>query len=157
MTFTVWRRHNSDICASTNRYEPQCGCPLHVQFIWKGAPCVFEGKKLVFQNKWSLNTRSWSEAQSKVADLETRLKNFSEGKVVPKDRTIEAALREWYEFREQNKLGNTKAKQVGGKHVEWCEKNNILLLTAFTTEKAMKWRVTLPYRTGTSPITSRSR
>jgi hypothetical protein len=46
MTFTVWRRHNTDVCESANRYDPRCGCPLHVQFVWKGAPGVFEGKKL---------------------------------------------------------------------------------------------------------------
>ena len=80
MTFTVFRRHNRDICESTNRYEPRCGCPLHVQFVWKGAPGVFEGKKLAYQNKWSLETRSWSEAQTRVNDLEKRLKDFVEGK-----------------------------------------------------------------------------
>jgi integrase len=150
MTFTVWRRHNRDVCDSTNRYEPRCGCPLHVQFVWKGAPSVFEGKKLAYQNKWSLETRSWSEAQSRVKDLEKRLKDFADGKIVPKGMTVEAALQEWYKFRDQNDLGNTKAKQMGGKLVEWCEKNNILLLTAFTTDKAIKWRLTLPHRSGDS-------
>ena len=150
MTFTVFRRHNRDNCKSTNRYEPRCGCPLHVQFVWKGPPGVFEGKKLAYQNKWSLETRSWSEAQTRVNDLENRLKDFVEGKQVPKDVTIAAALQEWYEFRHQNKLGNSKAKQMGGKLVEWCEKKNILLLTAFTTEKAMKWRMNLPHRSGDS-------
>lgn len=150
MTFTVWRRHNRDICASINRYEPRCGCPLHVQFVWKGSPGVFEGKKLAYQNKWSLETRSWSEAQSKVKDLEKRLNDFAEGKVVPEGVTVEAALQEWYKFRDQNALDNSKAKQMGGKLVEWCDKNNILLLTAFTTDKAIKWRVTLPFRSGDS-------
>jgi len=150
MTFTVWRRHNSDVCASTNRYEPRCGCPLHVQFVWKGAPGAFEGKKLVHQNKWSLETRSWSEAQTRVNDLEKRLKEFAEGKEAPKEETVAAALLEWYKFRDQNKLGNTKAKQIGGKLVKWCEENDILLLTALTTDKAMKWRLTLPFRSGDS-------
>lgn len=150
MTFTVFRRHNRDNCDSTNRYEPRCGCPLHVQFVWKGAPGIFEGKKLAYQNKWSLETRSWSEAQSRVDDLEKRLKDFAEGKQVPKDETVAAALQEWYKFREQNGLSNAKAKQMGGKLVQWCEKKNILLLTAFTADKAIKWRMTLPHRTGNS-------
>jgi len=148
--FTVFRRHNRDNCDSTNRYDPRCGCPLHVQFVWKGAPCVFEDKKLAYQNKWSLGVRSWSEAQSRVKDLENRLKDFAEGKVVPKGMTVEAALQEWYKVRDQNDLGNIKAKQMGVKLVEWCEMNNILLLTAFTTDKATKWRLTLPYRSGDS-------
>src|ERR1035441_2300328 len=123
MTFTVWRRHNRDVCDSTNRYEPRCRCPLHVQFVWKGALGVFEGKKLLYQNKWSLETRSWSEAQSKVKSLEKRLKDFAEGKLVPKGETLEAALQEWYKFRDQNDLGNTKAKQMGGKLVERSEEH----------------------------------
>ena len=150
MTFTVFRRHNRDVCDSTNRYEPRCGCPLHVQFVWQWAPGVFEGKKLAYQNKWSLEVRSWSEAQSKVKSLEKRLKDFAEGRVVPKGMTVEAALKEWYKFRDQNALGNTKARQMGGKLVKWCEENNVLLLTAFTTDKAIKWRLTLPHRSGDS-------
>ncbi len=150
MAFTVWRRHNRDNCESTNRYDPRCGCPLHVEFVWKGDPGVFEGKKLNYQNKWSLETRSWSEAQSRVKDLEKRLKDFAEGKVVPKGMTVEAALKEWYKFRDQNALGNTKAKQMGSRLVAWCEENNILLLAAFTTDKAIKWRLTLPHRSGDS-------
>jgi hypothetical protein len=150
MTFTVFRRHNRDNCDSTSRYEPRCGCPLWVQFVWKGTPGVFEGKKLAYQNKWSLETRSWSEAQSKVKELEKRLNDFAEGRVVPKGTTVEAALQEWYKFRDQNALGNTKAKQMGSKLVEWCEENNILLLAAFTTDKAIKWRLTLPHRSGTA-------
>lgn len=150
MTFTVFRRHNRDNCDSTSRYEPRCGCPLWVQFVWKGTPGVFEGKKLAYQNKWSLETRSWSEAQSKVKELEKRLNDFAEGRVVPKGTTVEAALQEWYKFRDQNALGNTKAKQMGSKLVEWCEENNILLLAAFTTDKAIKWRLTLPHRSGDS-------
>ncbi len=150
MDFTVFRRHNRDNCASTNRYEPRCGCPLWVQFIWKGAPGVFEGKKLAYQNKWSLETRSWSDAQSKVTGLEKRLDDFAKGKVVPKGMTVDEALKEWYKFRDQNALGNTKAKQMGSKLVAWCEENNILLLAAFTTDRAIKWRLTLPHRSGDS-------
>lgn len=150
MTFTVWRRHNRDVCKSTNRYDPRCGCPLHVQFVWKGSPGIFEGKKLQYQNKWSLETRSWSDAQSRVKDLEKRLKDFAEGKVVPKGMTVDAALQEWYKFRAQNGLDNTKAKLIGGKLVDWCEMNSVLLLGAVTTDKAMKWRLTLPYRGGDS-------
>ena len=69
---------------------------------------------------------------------------------MPKGMTVEAALQEWYEFRDQNELDNTKAKLMGGKLVEWCEKNNILLLTALTTDKVIKWRLTLPFRSGDS-------
>jgi hypothetical protein len=67
--------------------------PLWVQFVWKGAPGVFEGRKLSYQPKGSLETRIWSDAHSKVPALEKRLKDFAEGKVVPKGMTVEAALK----------------------------------------------------------------
>ncbi|MFZ0733642.1 MAG: hypothetical protein WAM79_15070 [Candidatus Sulfotelmatobacter sp.] len=66
-----------------------------------------------------METRSWSQAQSNVKDLEKRLRDFAEGKVATKGMTAEAALQEWYEFRDQNGLDNTKAKQLGGKLVDW--------------------------------------
>ena len=84
-------------------------------------------------------TRSWSEAQSKTRELEKRLKDFAEGKVVPKGMTVEAVVQEWYEFRDPSDLDNTKAELMGGKLMEWCEKNNILLLSALTTDKVIKW------------------
>ena len=82
MTFTIFRRHNRETCDSKNRYDPRCGCPLHVQFVWKNGNAVFEGKKLTYQNKWSLGTRSWSEAQSNTKNLEKRLKDFAEGSLL---------------------------------------------------------------------------
>jgi hypothetical protein len=150
MTFRIHRRHNRK-CSSENPYDSRCKCPLWVQFGWKKADAVFEGKKLTCpQTKWSLGTRSWSEAQSKNKELQERLKDFAEGKVVPKGMTAEAALQEWYEFRDQNGLDNTKARLLGGKLVDWCEENNILLLRALTTDKIIKWRLKLPFRSGDS-------
>lgn len=97
-----------------------------------------------------METRSWSEAQSNVKDLEKRLKDFAEDKVVPKGMSVEVASQEWHEFRDQNGWDNTKAKLMGGKLVEWCEKNKILLLSALTGDKVIKWRLTLPFRSGDS-------
>ena len=45
MTLTTFRRHNRENCDSKNRYDPRCGCPLHVQFVWKGAPRRIRGQK----------------------------------------------------------------------------------------------------------------
>jgi integrase len=151
MTFRIHRRHNREKCHSKNPYDPRCRCPLWVQFGWKRANAIFEGKKLTSpQTKWSLGTRSWSEAQSKKKELEERLRDFVDGKVVPKGVTVKAALQEWYEFRDQDGLDNTKAKLMGCKLVDWCENNNVLLLTALTTDKIIKWRLTLPFRSGDS-------
>lgn len=125
MTFRSYRRHNRKRCHSKNPYDPRCGCPLSVQFGWKKEDAVFEGKKLTNpQTKWSLGTRSWSEAQSKVTALEKRLKDFGEGKVVPKGKTIKEAVKEWLDFRQRYGKGNTKPDLMGRKLIEWCEKEN---------------------------------
>ena len=118
MNITIWRRHNRDGCDSKNRYDPRCGCHLWAQFVWKGATGVFEGKKLTYQNKWSLETRSWSEAQGKAKDLEKRLKDFADGKVSNKGISVEDAVKEWWALREQNKLNNVKAKLMGQKLID---------------------------------------
>jgi hypothetical protein len=55
MTFTVWRRHNRDVCDSTNRNDPRCGCPVARSIRLERGTGVFEGKKLTYQNKWSLD------------------------------------------------------------------------------------------------------
>jgi integrase len=150
VTFTIFRRHNRETCDSKNRYDPRCGCPLHVQFVWKNGDAVFEGKKLTYQNKWSLSTRSWSEAQSNKNSLEKRLRDFAEGKVVPKCKTIKEAVKEWLDFRQRYGKGNTKADLMGRKLIEWCENENILLLSAITTDRAIKFQMSLPFRTGDS-------
>jgi integrase len=150
MDFTVFRRHNRDVCKSKNRYDARCGCPLHVQFLWKGIPGIIEGRKLAYQNKWSLETRTWSETQSKVKKLEKRLTDFSEGKVVVKGKTVEGTVKEWLAFRERHGKGNVKAELMGRKLVRWCEEENISLLSGFTTDRAVSFQVSLPFRTGNS-------
>ncbi len=45
-------------------------------------------------------------------------------------------MKEWLELREQNRLDNTKAKLMGQKLIDWCEKNGALLLTALTTDRS---------------------
>ena len=133
------------------RYAPRCGCPLWFQFVWKNGKTVYDGKKLNYQNKWSAETRSWSEAQSKAKELEKNLQALAEGKTVSqKGVTVEDAIKEWLEFRSKNGLDNTKADLMGRKHIDWCEKNEILLLTAITTDRAIKFRMSLPFRTGDS-------
>jgi hypothetical protein len=59
-------------------------------------------------------------------------------------------MNEWLEFREKNGLTNTKPKLMGQKLIDWCEKNEILLLTAIKTDRVMKFRMSLPFRTGDS-------
>ncbi len=39
---------------------------------------------------------------------------------------------------------------MGQKLIDWCEKNEIQLVTATTTDRVMKFRMSLPFRTGDS-------
>jgi hypothetical protein len=82
MTTTIYRRHANDCPEKSNRYAPRCGCPRWFQFVWKNGKAVYDGKKLNYQNKWSAETRSWSEAQSKAKELEKNLRALAEGKTV---------------------------------------------------------------------------
>ena len=44
----------------------------------------------------------------------------------------------------------TKPKFMANKLVEWCKKNEVLLLSAITPDQAIKFRMSLPFRTGDS-------
>jgi len=151
MDIIIYRRHSADCDQTADRYAPRCGCPLWFQFNWKRASTVLDGKKLKRgQNKWTANTRSWSEAQTNAKKLDKGLEDLLQGKTVRHGGTVEAAINEWQEFREKNGLTNTKPKLMGQKLIDWCEKNEILLLTAITTDRVMKFRMSLPFRTGDS-------
>jgi hypothetical protein len=69
--------------------------------------------------------------------LEKDLEDLLQGKTVRHCVTVEAAIKEWLEFREKNRLVNTKPKLMGQKLIDWCEKNEIFLLTAITTDRVM--------------------
>jgi integrase len=151
MDIIIYRRHSADCDQTADRYAPRCGCPLWFQFNWNRASTVLDGKKLKRgQNKWTANTRSWSEAQTNAKKLDKGLEDLLQGKTVRHGGTVEAAINEWQEFREKNGLTNTKPKLMGQKLIDWCEKNEILLLTAITTDRVMKFRMSLPFRTGDS-------
>jgi integrase len=151
MEITIWRRHSKDCPDRDDRYAPRCGCPLAFQFNWIQASTTFDGKKLKRgQNKWSANTRSMSEAQRNARKLENDLEDLLQGKQVRHGIAVETAIKEWWQFREKSGLGNTKAKLMGQKLIDWCQENDVLLITAFTTDRAMKFRMSLPFRTGDS-------
>ncbi len=111
MEILTYRRHSADCEQKGDRYAPRCSCPLWFQFNWRPASTAFDGKKLRrCQDKWSANTRSWSEAQSNAKKLEKDLENLLQGKAVRHGVSVEAAVSEWLEFRRKNRLDNTKSK-----------------------------------------------
>lgn len=152
MEITIYRRHTNQCSEKEDRYAPRCGCPLWGEFNWPQPQTTFDGKKLrLGQNKWSLNTRMKSEALRHAAKLENDLEALLEGKLVRhKSISVEAAVLEWLTFRSKNGLTNTKAKYMGNKLVEWCKKNDVLTLSAITPDQAVKFRMSLPFRTGDS-------
>ena len=153
MEVTIYRRHSADCKHKDDRYHPRCGCSLWFQFNWTQAETTLDGNKLGRgQNKWSAETRIWSEAQTNVRRLRTDLEALLECKPVRQNITVQAAVNKWLEFPGKNGLTSTKGKLMGEKLVAWWEKNNIVLLTAMTTQGVMEFRMSLPFRTGDSSI-----
>jgi integrase len=151
MEITIYRRHIKRCSQKDDRYAPRCGCPLSGQFNWPQSTTKFDGKKLKHgQNKWSLNARTWSEAQQNATKLERDLEALIQGKPARKSLTVEAAVQEWLYFRSKIGLTNTKPKLMGDKLVDWCKNNDVAVLTGLTTERVMKFRTSLPFRTGDS-------
>lgn len=135
MEITIYRRHSADCKYKDDRYHPRCGCSLWFQFNWTEPVTTLDGHKLRRgQNKWSAETRIWSEAQTNAKRLKTDLEALLEGKPVREKVTVKTGVSKWLEFRSKNGLTGTKGKLMGDKLVTWCEKNDLVLLTAITTE-----------------------
>jgi hypothetical protein len=151
MEITIYRRHSAGCKHKDDRYHPRCGCSLWFQFNWTEPEATLDGNKVRRgQNKWSAETRIWSEAQTNAKRLTTDLEALLEGKPVRQNVAVKTAVDKWLGFRSKNGLTSAKDKLMGDKLVTWCEKNDVVLLTAITTERAMEFRMSLPYRTGDS-------
>ena len=152
MEVKIFRRHSVDCPDKADRYGSRCGCPLWGEFNWHQAQTTLDGKRLrQGQNKWTLKTRTKAEALRHAAKLENDLEALLEGKPVrQKSITVEAAVQEWLTFRSKNGLTNTKPKFMGDMLVNWCKKNDVLPLSAITPDQAIKFRMSLPFRTGDS-------
>jgi len=135
MEITIYRRHSADRKHKEDRYHPRCGCSLWFQFNWTEPETTLDGNKLRRgQNKWSAETRIWSEAQTNVKRLRTDLEALLEGKPLRRNVTVKAAVNEWLEFRSKNGLTSNKGKLMGQKLVAWCENNDVVLLAAIVAE-----------------------
>jgi integrase len=151
MEITIYRRHTKQCSQRNDRYASRCGCPLWGEFNWPQAQTTLNGKKLrPGQNKWTLRTRLKTEALRHAAKLESDLEALLQGKPSQKNVTVEAAVREWLAFRSKHGLSNTKAKYMGNKLVEWCKNNDLLFLGSITPDQAVKFQMSLPFRTGDS-------
>ena len=80
---------------------PGAAAPLWFQFNWSQPDTTLDGNKLRHgQNKWSAETRIWSEAQTKAKRLNTDLEALLQGKPVRQNVTVKAAADEWHFVRE---------------------------------------------------------
>ena len=145
MEITIYRRHSAGCKHKDDRYHPRCGCSLWFQFNWTEPEATLDGNKVRRgQNKWSAETRIWSEAQTNAKRLKTDLETLLEGKPVRQNVAVKTAVDKWLGFRSKNGLTSAKDKLMGDKLATWCEKNDVVLLTAMTTERAMEFRMSLP-------------
>jgi integrase len=151
MEVTIYPRHSAKCKHKSDRYYFRCHCPLWFQFNWPHPKTILNGNNLrKGQNKWPASTRIMSEAQANAKRLETELAALLQGKPVHKNVTVEAAALGWLKFKKQNGLGTTKAEFMTDKLVAWCKENELIHLTALTTERAMEFRTSLSFRTGDS-------
>ena len=99
MEITIYRRHWAGCKHKDDRYHPRCGCSLWFQFNWSGLNTTLDGNKLHRgQNKWSAETRIWSEAQTNKKQLDSELTALLEGKPVRQNVPVQAAVEEWLKF-----------------------------------------------------------
>lgn len=152
MEIKIVRRHSGDCPDKADRYAPRCGCPLWGEFNWPQPAITFNRKKLRHgQNRRSLNARTKAEALRHAANLENDLEALLQGKPLHQNSiTVEAAVQKWLTFRSKNDFTNTKPKYMGNMLVEWCKRNDVVLLSAITPGQAVDFRMSLPFRTGDS-------
>jgi hypothetical protein len=152
MEIKIFRRHSADCPDKADRYAPRCGCPLWAEFNWNQSQTTLDGKKLrQGQNKWTLRTRTKAEALRHAAKLENDLEALLEGRPVrQKPIPSRPPCRNGLRSGRRMDSPNTKAKFMGDKLAEWCKKNDVLLLSATTPHQAIKFRMSLPFRTGDS-------
>jgi len=82
--------------------------------------------------------------------LKRELEGLLEGEPVRTPITVEAAVQNWLAFKSSNGDTITKPELMGRKLVDWCKRNDVLLLCAMTPDQAVNFRQSLPFRTGDS-------
>ena len=100
MEITIYRRHIKGCSQKDDRYAPRCGCPHRVSSTGLNpAPSLMEKGSKHGQNKWSLDARTWSQAQQNATKFKGDLEALIQGKPARKSVTVEAAVQEWLDFR----------------------------------------------------------
>jgi len=138
----IYVRHAADCPQKADRLSRKCRCPKWMSFSYQQK-----------QYRESLHTKSWEQAVKNAQDREREILtgNANTGSQQQETGvTVEKAVLDWLRFRSANGLGNKKQDTVGNKLTEWCYANGIEFLRDITTQKAMQFRMSLPYRTADS-------
>jgi integrase len=130
----IYRRHSAD-CDKNPAYL-KCDCPLWVQFQ-RG------GKQL----RESAKTRDLQVALVLVKKITAELK----GEVpVTTKITVKDALDKWLAHREQENIGNQRARGLAKRLLAYCSDHHIVSLASITREHLSDFKLTLNFRSGNS-------
>jgi integrase len=135
----VYSRHSEDCSHNKDASYLKCQCPKWMQWQQDGKP-----------RQVSAKTRSFAGVKE-AAERQTRILR---GEVLTpkpgKSPTIEQTVKDWLEFREKNGLGNEKPELMGRKLKEWADAEGLAYMHELTSERVMRFRNSLPYKTRTS-------
>jgi integrase len=140
MEITVYTRHSKNCPYRSERFSKRCSCRKWLDY-W------LDGKQI----RETAKTRSWETAVKLARKKERDHENARLGIVAaPKAITVEEAVTEWLKIRKQGGIQNDKAKAMSDRLVEWCDEHNITFVPEITTPLVMKFRMSLPFRSGDS-------
>jgi integrase len=128
----LYRRHSADC----NRDDMKCRCPLWIQFQ-RGGKQVRESAK----------TRELEQAYVLVKKVERELK----GEIpVTTKISLAEAVEKWLRHREQEGIGNERAKNMSDRLIAFCKDRQIVSLAAITKTHLTEFKLTLNLRSGDS-------
>jgi integrase len=128
----LYRRHSADC----KRDDLKCRCPLWIQFQ-RGGKQVRESAK----------TRELEQAYVLVKKVERELKG--EIPVTTKISLVDAVAK-WLKHREQEGIGNDRAKNMSDRLIKFCKDRQIVSLAAITKTHLSEFKLSLDLRSGDS-------
>ena len=128
----LYRRHSADC----DRDDMKCHCPLWIQFQ-RGGKQVRESAK----------TRELETAYVLVKKVERELKG--EIPVTTKISIVDAVAK-WLKHREQEGIGNDRAKNMSDRLMAFCKERQIVSLAAITKTHLSEFKLGLDLRSGDS-------
>ncbi len=130
----LYRRHSDD-CDKDSNYM-KCGCPLWIQFQ-RGGKQVRESAK----------TRDLDQAMLLVKKVERELK----GEIPATTKiSLADAVTNWLKHREQEGIGNNRAKNMSDRLIAFCKDRQVVSLASVTKTHLNDFKLSLDLRSGDS-------